>query len=267
VRRWTEGEGSVLPLPGDAIDLALWAATLAGAGAMTALAARRLRRLGGLHRAVLAVCLGSAVLVAAFNFAWIGSHPHFWVPAIPALWIAWGFALEGSRRKAAVAATIAAVLLPYNVLASLRPLRGDTDPKLRRAELLIRAPDGCLVVTAGLDWFDGYARYFGLGSRSVLSLWRLSTDPAYAGDLPSYLAAVESRIDDALAAGRPVLVAGVLDEKFLRGVPWREMEPRGFPLERIQSALAGYPSRPAFAIRGTEYRELAPRATRRAARS
>ncbi|MGH2570003.1 MAG: hypothetical protein ACRDGR_02175, partial [bacterium] len=146
---------------------------------------------------------------------------------------------------------------------ALHRVRGDREPSLQRAELMRLAPEPCLIVTPGLDWMDGYCRYYGLGDRRVLSLWGLSVDPAYAGNLEGYLAALRSAIDDALEAGRPVLVHGVVDEPYPRGVPWRDMAPRGFPLERIQATLAEYPARPGFSVRGRELFEL----TRRAARS
>ena len=264
VRRWTEGEGSIEAQPLDGIDLAVWGVALAAAGALTVVAATRLRRLEGLQRAALAVCLACAALLGAFNFLWIGSDPQFWVPVLPLLWIAWGFALGRSARAAVLAAAISVgALLPFNALGALHRVRGDREPSLQRAELMGLAPEPCFLVTPGLDWMDGYCRYYGLGDRRVLSLWDLSVHPEFVGDLDGYLEALRSAIDGALADGRPVFVHGVLDERFPRGVPWRDMGPRGFPLERIQATLAEYVSRPGFSVRGREFWEL----TRRAARS
>jgi hypothetical protein len=217
-----------------------------------------------LQRGALAVCLACAVPLILFNFLWIGSDPQFWVPVLPLLWIAWGFALGKSARAAVLAAVVTVgVLTPFNALGALHRVRGDREPSLQRAELMRLAPEPCFLVTPGIDWMDSYCRYYGLGERRVLSLWELSTRPEFAGDLDGYLAALRSAIDDALAAGRPVFVHGVLDERFPRGVPWREMGPRGFPLERIQATLAEYSSRRAFSVRGQEFVEI----TRRAASS
>jgi hypothetical protein len=264
VRRWTEGEESIEPQPLDGVDFAVWSVAVVAAGALTVRAGAWLPRLEGSQRAALAVCLASAALLASFNFLWIGSDPQFWVPVLPLLWIAWGLALGRSRRAAVPAAMIAVgFLLPYNVFGTLHRFRGDREPSLQRAELMRLAPEPCFLVTPGLDWMDGYCRYHGLGDRRVLSLWELSVRPEFAGELDGYLAELRSAIDGALGAGRPVFVHGVLDERFPRGVPWRDMGPRGFPLERIQATLAEYPSRPGFSVRGREFVEL----TRRAARS
>jgi hypothetical protein len=257
IRNWMEGEKSIQPKAGDAMELAIWAAALAAAGWLTALAVGRVRRLSGLHRAVVVVCLASALLVAIFNFVWIGSHPHFWVPGLIAIWIAWGFGLQPSpRRTAIVAAVCIVVILPWNVFHTLRPLRGDLEPKLRHAAILRLTPERSLIIAPGLDWLDSYGRYFTMGERNVLSIWRLSTDPAYSGNLEGYLSTIERMIDDSLNRGHPVFVEGILDERFPEGIPWREMEPRGFPLDRIRNTLLKYPSKPAFTMFEDGYREL-----------
>lgn len=262
LRFWSEGAESIRPLSGDGLHLAFWAAALLGTAGMSLLAVSKFGRLDDFRRAVLAVCLASAVLLVAFNVAWIGSHPHFWVPAIPAVWIAWGFALESmSRRQLIAVAAVVVGLFFHNVFASLRPFRGDLDSKLRRAELLEQTPDDCLVISGGLDWFDAYGRYFTPGKRTLLSLWSLSTKPEFAGHAGDFLAAVEKTIEDALAVGRRVFVSGVIDEKYPEGIPWREMEPRGFSLGPIQDVLTEYPHRKAFTIRGVDHFELTARGT------
>jgi hypothetical protein len=259
VRRWSEGADSVDPLPGDAIELAIWGAALVVAFGLTVLALGSLRRTRGLERAALLTGAASCVALFAFNYRWIGSDPQFWVPVVPLLWIVWGFAFARIPRAAAVGGiALLVLLLPYNVFRELRPLRGDTRPKAQRVELMNHTADGSLIITPGLDWVATLCRYYTMGDRDVLSLWGLSVEPEYTGNWSNYLDAVGRRVDEAFAAGSPVYVRGVVEEAHPDGVPWRDMAPRGFPLAGLQTWLARYEARRAFTVGGDVYWELSP---------
>ena len=259
VRHWTEGAESIEPRPSDALDLVAWGAALIFAGLATVLVLRRWSSLRGIQRAALGVCAGSVLAFLAFNYLWIGSDPQFWVPVVPFLWIAWGFGFAPSAQwRAGVIVVAVAVMIPYNVLCDLRPARGDATPKLHRIELQGRVERGSLVITPGLDWLATMCRYLPMEGRPVLVLWSVSTDPRYAGDLPQYLDDLDARIEATFAAGHPVYVRGVIEEPFPDGIPWREMEPRGFPLAAIQDRFARYEVGQAFTIGGDVFWKLSP---------
>lgn|GEM_PF-4706150 len=239
VRYWTEGEGSIEAAPTDAFSLALWLLALAGTALLLAAGATRIR--AEPRRAVFAVLAVSFALLVLFNLQWIGSDPQFWLLPLPILWALFGFSLLGRGRLVGVLrAAVALAVLPLSLFGSVIPLRTDRSAERERATVLARVEPGGLLIAPGLDWTDGVERYDPSPGVEVISLWRWSTRAEWAGDPIRYYAAIDSAISRALLEGRAVYMEGVLNEPFPMGVPWREMRPRGFEIEKILELLQSY---------------------------
>lgn len=241
VRRWTEGPGSIAAHPGDAALLALWAVTVIAVATLTMYAALRAVRGTRYDRGVGIALILSVASIGAFNLKWIGSDLQFWVPAVPFFFLLWGYALRGRERATRSVAVVAlGIALPLNLFVSILPERTDRAAVEERAAVLRGAPPGSLVLTPGLDWADGIGHFAPPPGIELLSLWRLSAQPEWADDPEGYYRAVDSTVAHALRSGRSVYLKGVIEEPFPAGVPWREMRPRGFELERLQEVLAKY---------------------------
>lgn len=263
VRARAEGAGSVEALPGDGGFFLLWLAVTCAVAVLFVAALVRARRRRGDGAGIVGVAAVSVVLLFLFNLNWIGSDPQFWIPALPCLWVLFGYGADrGARSRIAFHAT-ALLLLPANLAVSVIPLRADEAPERNRTALEAEVEPGSLVVTPGLDWIDGLGRYRPPPGIRLFSLWRESTEPRWAGDAEGYYAFVDSLVGDALDRGTPVYVKRLFDETRPRDVPWREMAPRGFAFEEIRDRLSRYPTGDPIRIGDDIYRRLsAPAAIR-----
>lgn len=172
--------------------------------------------------------LGWALVYAAFFAFWEPTNLEFWIPPSVALWM-WLVVRSASARglagRALLPALVALGLLVVNLAGSVRFLTdAENDYHARKAGALasLSGPDDLIVI--GRVWL--LQTHLRRAERTrVLALTTLARDAADPG---AFVGAVRRRIDQALAAGRRVVVsdeAVAPEPPTLRGAPALEHLP------------------------------------------
>ncbi len=194
-------------------------------------------RINPLALTVLGSLVPTVLLLGVLGISWFPSEPERWVFVLPPIWLALGATLSLlSVRARALAGGVVALLFVVNLVDGILPLRADTAARDRVLALRRALPPGSLVLTPGHDWVDYY--HFFTGTRvETLSLITLAIE--HRGDDAAFFRDLDRRLDQALAAGRPVASIRILDpEETGRLTPWLELNTFGYPIERLRGHLA-----------------------------
>ncbi len=184
-------------------------------------------------RVVLRSTLPFVLIHAGLGLLWFPSELERWIYFLPLLWLGVATAVPSlPPRQRAWAGAAVALMAVVNLAGRIWPLHTDTTARERVFALQRALRPGVLVVTPGWDWL-GYYRFYTGNDLDTLSLMQLAL--LHQRDHVSFYRDVESRLERATAAGRPVAMVRILDPtEHPKAVPWQTLAGYGYPIEDLR---------------------------------